>query len=178
MTIIMKKYFAAGLLLALVSCKSSPEKTAVVVQDTTAVSENNVSDVTIAHVKAQTIYNDYISLKNSLVATEYEAAQKSATKLKSSLTAYPGCENTALIAGKISGAKDIATQRKEFTLLSSDVIAMFKHADVSSGAIYVQHCPMANNGNGGDWLSSEKKIQNPYYGSEMMECGAVLETIN
>jgi len=37
---------------------------------------------------------------------------------------------------------------------------------------------MANNGNGGDWLSSEKKIQNPYYGSDMMECGAVLETIN
>jgi len=174
----MKKYFAAGLLLALVSCKNSTQKNADAVQDTTAVSNKDVSQVALADAKTQAIYNDYISLKNSLVATQYETAQKSATKLKSSLANYPGCENTALIADKISGAKDIATQRKEFTLLSSDVIAMFKHADVTSGAIYVQHCPMANNGNGGDWLSSEKKIQNPYYGSDMMECGAVLETIN
>jgi hypothetical protein len=43
--------------------------------------------------------------------------------------------------------------------------------------IYVQHCPMANNGDGGDWLSAENKIQNPYYGSEMMECGAVIAEI-
>jgi Cu(I)/Ag(I) efflux system membrane fusion protein len=36
---------------------------------------------------------------------------------------------------------------------------------------------MANKGDGGDWLSSVKKIQNPYYGDEMMECGSVVEEI-
>jgi Cu(I)/Ag(I) efflux system membrane fusion protein len=61
--------------------------------------------------------------------------------------------------------------------LSTDVIALFKHADLKKGSIYVQHCPMANNGDGGDWLATENKIQNPYYGDEMMECGRVLEEI-
>ena len=42
--------------------------------------------------------------------------------------------------------------RLSFTYLSADVIAMFKHATLTSGAIYVQHCPMANKGDGGDWL--------------------------
>ena len=174
----MRKIFAAGILMILFSCTNSQQKNATVISDSTAVVADEVGAVKIADAKAQTIYNDYITLKNSLVATKFEGAQQSATKLKESLASYPGCENTALIAGKISSAKNISDQRKEFTLLSSDVIAMFKHADVSGGSIYVQHCPMANNGNGGDWLSSEKKIQNPYYGSEMMECGGVVETIN
>lgn len=82
-----------------------------------------------------------------------------------------------MIAEKIAGTEDIKIQRKEFTALSSDVIALFKHADITQGSIYVQHCPMANNGDGGDWLSSEKKISNPYYGKEMLTCGAVLEVI-
>lgn len=85
--------------------------------------------------------------------------------------------NTAIIANKIENSTDIAVQRKEFTALSNDVIALFKHADLKSGTIFVQHCPMANKGEGGDWLSSAQKIQNPYYGSEMMECGAVIEEI-
>jgi len=174
----MKKYFAAGMLLILFSCNNAQQKTIPVAADSTAASQKNVSAVKLVDAKAQAIYDDYINLKNSLVATKYGDAQQSAAKLKASLASYPGCENTALIAGKISGAKDIAEQRKEFTLLSSDVIAMFKHTEINGGSIYVQHCPMANNGNGGDWLSSDKKIQNPYYGDEMMECGAVLETIN
>jgi hypothetical protein len=174
----MKKILAAGILMILFSCTNSQQKNTTEASDSTAVVANEIGAVKIADAKAQTIYNDYISLKNSLVDTKYEGAQQSANKLKESLASYPGCENTALIAGKISSAKNISEQRKEFTLLSSDVIAMFKHADISGGSIYVQHCPMANNGNGGDWLSSDKKIQNPYYGSEMMECGGVVETIN
>jgi hypothetical protein len=174
----MKNIFAAVLLLFLFSCGNPEQKNAKTVSDSTAIGAEEVGSVKLVDAKTQKIYDDYISLKNSLVTTKFDAVQTSAAKLKVSLANYPGCENTALIAGKIFTAKNIADQRKEFTLLSSDVIAMFKHADLSSGSIYVQHCPMANNGNGGDWLSSNKKIENPYYGSEMMECGAVLETIN
>jgi hypothetical protein len=174
----MKRLFAAGMLMILFSCTNAQQENASSVSDTTAAPTNKASGVKLVDTKAQTIYNDYISLKNSLVETKFDQAQLSASKLETSLKNYPGCENTALIAAKITTAKNIKDQRKEFTLLSSDVIAMFKHADVNGGSIYVQHCPMANNGNGGDWLSSDKKIQNPYYGDEMLECGAVLETIN
>ena len=64
-----------------------------------------------------------------------------------------------------------------FTALNTDLIALFKNVELTAGTIFVQHCPMANKGDGGDWLSSVKKIQNPYYGDEMMECGSVVEEI-
>ncbi|MHA4895156.1 DUF3347 domain-containing protein [Pedobacter sp. PWIIR3] len=175
----MKKYFTVAALFILFSCNNTEQKTGAS-KDTSAVTETKSDNaaVKLADPKVQAIYNNYISLKNALVDAKFEVAKSAATELKSSLSNYEGCENTALVAGKISEAKDLVGQRKEFTYLSADVIAMFKHATLTSGAIYVQHCPMANSGDGGDWLSSEKKIQNPYYGSEMMECGAVLQEIN
>ena len=139
--------------------------------------DTNLTQLTFSDEKVGVIYTDYIALKNALVATNADHAKSAAKKLAVSLKEYAGCENTAITATRIENAKDIAVQRTAFTSLSADVIALFKHASLSKGTIYVQHCPMANNGEGGDWLASEKKIQNPYFGSEMMECGAVLEEI-
>ncbi|WP_457287936.1 DUF3347 domain-containing protein [Pedobacter sp. UYP24] len=176
----MKKYFAAACLLILFSCNNSEQKSTVSLTDSSAVAKTKTDTSTavkLADPKVQAIYNDYILLKNALVDAKFDVAKQSATALNSSLSKYEGCENTALVASKISVEKDLAGQRKEFTYLSADVIAMFKNAIVTSGSIYVQHCPMANKGEGGDWLSSQKKIQNPYYGSEMLECGAVLQEI-
>ena len=175
---IMKKYFAIAGLLLLFSCSNSEQKNAVGADSANAeIAAADSSSVELADPKVQTIYNDYIVLKNALVNTNFDDAKKSAAALSASLANYAGCENTAVVADKISSAKDIAGQRKEFTHLSNDVIAMFKTAELKSGSIYVQHCPMANDGDGGDWLSSRKNIQNPYYGDQMMECGAVLQEI-
>lgn len=179
----MKKYLAAAGLLLLFSCSNNEQKnasgsdSATVDSTSTEIAAADSSSVKLADPKVQSIYNDYIVLKNALVNTKFDDAKKSATVLRASLANYAGCENTAIVADKIISAKDIADQRKEFTHLSNDVIAMFKTADLKSGSIYVQHCPMANNGDGGDWLSSRKNIQNPYFGDEMMECGAVLQEI-
>ncbi len=174
----MRKYLAVILMAGVVSCTSTEKKVAgnsdTISSEVATTEANNVE---LKEAKVQAIYNSYLVLKDALVATKFEDAQKAADLLKVDLAGYKGCENTALIAGKIATAADIATQRKEFTSLSADVIALFKHADLVKGSIFIQHCPMANNGDGGDWLSSEQKIQNPYYGDEMMECGRVLETI-
>lgn len=174
----MKRYIAVVTIMMALSCTNAEKKTALST-DSAAVGAQDikVASVEFGDQKIQSIYNDYIGLKDALVASKYEEAKPAAEKLQVSLSAYKGCENTALISGKIADAKDIATQRKEFTSLSADVIALFKHTDVKNGSLYVQHCPMANNGDGGDWLASEKKIQNPYYGDEMMECGRVVEEI-
>jgi hypothetical protein len=174
----MKKYIGIAVLSTFMACTSTVKKeTAVTDSTATADQTAEVNEVKLADPKTESIYNGYISLKNSLVAGNAAAAHQAAQDLAVSLKAFEGCENTALIAEKIAGTEDIKVQRKEFTALSSDVIALFKHADIKQGAIYVQHCPMANNGDGGDWLSSDKKISNPYYGKEMLTCGAVLEVI-
>jgi len=175
----MKNYIGAAIITTLMACSSSPKEgdavndSAIATTDTSATSIN----VKIADPHIQKIYTGYISLKNSLVAANAKAARQTASDLSAALKGYAGCENTALIADKIGGTEDLKEQRKEFTALSSDVIALFKHVDLEKGSIYVQHCPMANNGDGGDWLSSEKTIRNPYYGDEMLECGAVVEVI-
>lgn len=174
----MKSYIGIALLLALGACSNAPKEEAAAT-DTTVVKNAAVgdSDLQLTDPKLQDIYNGYIKLKNMLVGSEAAGAHQSAAELSKSLSAYSGCENTALIADKIAASEDLKVQRKEFTALSSDVIALFKHAELKKGTIYVQHCPMANNGDGGDWLASEKKINNPYYGDEMLECGGVVEEI-
>lgn len=170
----MKNYAGVVLILVLVACSNaqSPKESdhSKPVETTTAS-----VDVELENPKLQSIYNDYVILKDALVASNYEPAKAAATSLEKQLSGYEGCENTSLIAKKISESKDLAAQRKEFTYLSSDVIALFNHATIKKGTIYVEYCPMANKGDGGSWLSSEKKIQNPYYGEEMMECGTVTD---
>jgi hypothetical protein len=174
----MRKYLAVVLVLGMASCNNSEQKGAGHTEKDSTSKVNIASQhVELKDQKVQSIYDGYIALKDALVQTKFEAAQQAASALKTALTGFKGCESTALTAGKIAEAKDIAGQRKDFTALSADLIAMFKHAELVKGAIYVQHCPMANKGEGGDWLASERNIQNPYYGIEMMDCGAVLEEI-
>lgn len=177
----MKRYFAVAAIMVATSCTSNtnqkvalsaPDSTSAVVADASTPLSIKLKDANV-----QSIYNGYIALKDALVSAKVEDAKTAAASLKTSLASQKGCESTAVTADKIAAAKDIAAQRKDFTSLSTDLIALFKHADVETGTIYVQHCPMANKGDGGDWLSSEKKIQNPYYGEEMMECGRVVEEI-
>ena len=174
----MRTYIGVAFILTIMACNSTENKST----ETKATSsvkkvDSNVSKLSFKDDKVGLIYTDYIALKSALVSSNVDDAKVAAKKLTVSLKGYAGCENTAITAGKIETAKNIAAQRASFTSLSADVIALFKHASLNKGTIYIQHCPMANNGDGGDWLASEKKIQNPYYGSEMMECGAVLEEI-
>ncbi|RZL50222.1 MAG: DUF3347 domain-containing protein [Pedobacter sp.] len=174
----MKNYFGIAAISVLMACSSNPDKSKET-KDTIATNAVTApaSNISFKEDTVQALYNSYIKLKDALVASKFDDAKSEAKTLQGKLKSYSGCENTSLIANKIENAKDIVDQRKQFTSLSSDVIALFKHADLKTGTVFVQHCPMANKGEGGDWLASEKKIQNPYYGSEMMECGAVIEEI-
>ncbi|WP_256006414.1 DUF3347 domain-containing protein [Pedobacter deserti] len=170
----MKKYIAFAFLVVTLSCTNAQK------DHETSAGEADVktgTEVELTDAVDQDIYDGYISLKNALVASGFEGAKTAAQSLKAGLEKREGCESTALLADQISKAPDLAAQRKQFTALSTDLIALFKHASLSKGEIYVQHCPMANSGEGGDWLASEKNIRNPYYGDEMMECGSVVEEI-
>lgn len=173
----MRNYAGMVLLLMFAACTNAQnpiqEQRASNASTTTASS----AGVQLEDPKVQGIYENYLILKDALVSARPEDAKDAASALHQDLAAYDGCENTALIAKKISESKDLVGQRKEFTSLSSDVIALFTHATIKNGTIYIEHCPMANKGKGGSWLSSEKKIQNPYYGDEMMECGEVTKEL-
>lgn len=122
-------------------------------------------------------YKCYEDLKNVLVTSNASEARTAASELAIALRKVKGSENTAVLADKIAASTDLSEQRTTFTALSNDVITLFKQSEISSGSIYVQYCPMANEGEGGYWLSSQEEIMNPYYGDEMLHCGEVKETI-
>ena len=175
-----KKYIGlvALALSTLIACNSNNQTTET--KDTTAVKSTDtaiLNELSFKDEQLTSIYDSYIKLKDQLVETKHEDAKLAASELATVLKGFEGCENAATIASKISEVKDIKAQRAAFTDLNVELIPVFKHTALTAGTIYVQHCPMANNGDGGDWLSSEKKIQNPYYGDEMMECGRVAEEI-
>lgn len=176
----LKNYFGLLALALLFACNNSSSSTDENTHELETVAQADTAAAVPPSFKDEKlgiVYNGYINLKDQLVATKFEDAQPAAQQLADLLKSQEGCENATLIAQRISAAKDIKTQRAEFTALNTELIPLFKHAELTSGAIYVQNCPMANKGDGGDWLSSAKKIQNPYYGDEMMECGSVIETI-
>lgn len=136
------------------------------------------------------VVNAYYDLKNALVKTDAKSASTSAKKMLSAIDAVKMESLTekehALwmklmtdIKAKttsIEKSKDIESQRNQFSPLSQNMYSLVKSMK-SSTPIYYQHCPMANDGKGANWLSKENVVKNPYYGNQMLTCGKVVETI-
>ena len=136
------------------------------------------------------VINAYIGLKDALVATNNEKAVLTATTLVKALSAVNTADlnaasnktwgkisNDLINAAKlIQASNDISVQRDQFVTLSSNMYLLVKDAK-NEVPVYYQFCPMANKGKGANWLSLENKVKNPYYGSRMLSCGKVVETL-
>lgn len=134
------------------------------------------------------IIADYMTLKEALVATDKDAAAMAGNKMVGSLKSFDMSGYTATQQKEL---KDIATdaiehaehigksemghQREHFKTLSKDMMDMVAITGTDA-TLYQQFCPMYDKGSA--WLSMEKAIKNPYYGSKMMTCGKVEKEIN
>lgn len=78
---------------------------------------------------------------------------------------------------QIGGTTDLAVQRRAFSSFSDALYQSLKEFGTGGVQVYYLKCPMANNKAGAYWLSDTKEIRNPYFGSEMLSCGKVKETI-
>lgn len=118
-----------------------------------------------------TSYKNYIMVKDALVATDVQAAQKHAQKLVDN-----GNAEISNAAKKIANSKDVNMQREAFSELTIAMELVLDEA-LKSGEIYKQFCPMAFEGKGDYWYSNSKEIRNPYFGDKMLKCGRVEATI-
>lgn len=162
-------------LIGLSACNQAADNGERKIDDSTTVSTKGSAKIT--DNETEQVYNYYLKLKDDLVSSDSVAARQAGKELASALSKIQGCENTSALATKIASTDDLKDQRSQFTALSSDIIALIKHTEISSGKLYVQHCPMANESEGAYWISAEAEVRNPYYGDEMLECGSVKETI-
>lgn len=132
------------------------------------------------------IFDNYFLLKDALVKTDGKTASEKATVLLSSITSVK-MENLKMDehmawmkvfkdltadAKSISETQDIEKQRNVFNSLSKGVYELIKVSKPTE-AVYYQYCPMKKM----NWLSKENTIKNPYFGSQMLSCGSVVETI-
>ncbi|MGV3460273.1 MAG: DUF3347 domain-containing protein [Flavobacterium sp.] len=138
------------------------------------------------------IIADYLSLKNALVAGDDKAAAAAGKKL---FATFGKVDVNTIGSDKQKQYREIADdakehaehigqnagnidhQREHLAALSEDLedmVGLFG----SPQTLYKDHCPMYNDGKGAIWLSENKAIKNPYYGSKMLGCGSVQETIN
>ncbi|QIL41829.1 DUF3347 domain-containing protein [Pedobacter sp. HDW13] len=129
----------------------------------------------------------YLGLKNALIADDATAVSEAGNQL---LKALGKIDHSAIPGGKLNDYKDIvddikenathiatnadqiAHQREHFESLSNDVNDMINLLGAPQ-KLYVDRCPMYNEGKGAIWISETKAIKNPYYGKQMLTCGAV-----
>jgi Cu(I)/Ag(I) efflux system membrane fusion protein len=144
-----------------------------------------------AKVALQPLYTDYLNLKDALVADNLTDAQKAAVKMLQSLSNVDmtvfndrAHDTWMKLSAELESAlehaphfKTIEELRKAFQPVSKTMIALSKSLNPMNKTMYVQHCPMADNNKGADWLSLDKNIKNPYFGASMLTCGEVTETV-
>ncbi|MDN3607979.1 DUF3347 domain-containing protein [Kaistella yonginensis] len=122
------------------------------------------------------LYQNYLTLKNALVTDNSDEASKAANAFikSASMIDYKVLSEGNLDilrkdASKIADSRSIEAQRESFNSLSKNVIALTQKFKLADQSVFIQYCPMAK----ASWLSAEKNIKNPYYGSSMLTCGSV-----
>ncbi len=157
---------------------------------TTETPKSNTMDAMKTSDPLSPVFTNYFSLKDALVATDLNSAKSSANKLSIAINDVKmdqlsmdvhmvwmkSLDQLKQSTAQIASAKNIEEQRKLFGILSENLYPLMK-ASKQETPTYYQHCPMANDGNGANWLSKDEKIKNPFYGSKMMGCGKTVETI-
>ena len=174
--------FAA--ILTLSSCGSndgSKTKTEMTeAHDHAAVEQKNpatVSSPVLKNDKLNAIYQHYIHLTTALTSGNETEAKIAAGAIEAGAKSLDGGNAIATNAGRITNAADIEAQRLAYENISNEMISFMKKEGLSTGELYVAHCPMAFNDKGASWISNTKEIRNPYFGDKMLGCGEVKETI-
>ena len=160
-----------------------------------------VSEVALPDYRAETpsafetqlaaVAKTYLAIKNALVAGDAAEVTQAATRFGESLNKV----DMTLLGGDphlywmqqlealqthgtdLVEAGILAEQREQFGYLSQALINTLKVFGVSGPTLYVDHCPMAFDGKGANWVSADEAIANPYYGDAMLKCGSVVEKL-
>lgn len=136
------------------------------------------------------VFDHYFALKDALVNSNGQMASAKAKELLHALGAVEMnklaneehmvwmkvMKDLKFDTEQIVATENVGQQRDFFDTLSDTMYQLLKVTKQETPTYY-QHCPMANDGNGANWLSKENTVKNPYYGSAMLSCGKTVETI-
>ena len=161
-----------------------------VIEDHSMHNQENVVDTKQETNQLKAVFDNYFEVKDALVKTDGNTASTKAKELLNAINAvkmeklaaeeHPVwmkvMKDLAFDAEHIADTKDASHQRDHFMSLSKNMYALIKVSKQETPTYY-QFCPMANDGKGANWLSKENEVKNPYFGTQMLTCGKVVETI-
>ena len=139
----------------------------------------------------QMVFEAYIGTKEALVEDDMNSVQQNARlllnnldKVDMKLLSDQGSHQHWMIAEKqmrmsataIEVSDDINEQRNHFKELSIAITSAVQMYGIGQ-VVYNQFCPMADDNKGAYWLSNDKNVLNPYFGSAMIACGSVKQVI-
>ncbi len=137
------------------------------------------------------LFTEYLVMKDALTNDNLENAKKAGSNILKTVDGL----NMALFTGEshnvwmglssdlkntlqhVQHFKTLEEIRKAFQQVSNTMIGLETSFNTNDEALYVMHCPMANNNKGADWLSISKEVKNPYYGQSMLTCGEITKEI-
>lgn len=137
------------------------------------------------------LFTEYLVMKDALTNDNLEVAKKAGSNILKTVDGL----NMALFTGEshnvwmglssdlkntlqhVQHFKTLEEIRKAFQQVSNTMIGLETSFNTNDEALYVMHCPMANNNKGADWVSTSKEVKNPYYGQSMLTCGEITKEI-
>lgn len=140
-----------------------------------------------AHSKAftpefvDTLVVPYLHIQEKLAGDDLDHSKAAAGVLLTALSEGPQTEDaqatmTSLTksVSQLKQAGDFKAARAAFSQLSAELQLLVEHVGTADAPeLFVAHCPMALNGQGGSWLQDHTTVANPYYGAMMLRCGTV-----
>ncbi|HAF77742.1 MAG TPA: hypothetical protein DCG42_10550 [Maribacter sp.] len=131
--------------------------------------------------------NIYFDLKNHFVKSNTDSCKVLSKELGNILVSLKKTDleggfkkNTSNAISSlelIAEGESLDKNRLEFKKLSMSFVYFSSYIKDYQNTIYIQHCPMADNNKGADWLSLNKAIKNPYFGDKMLHCGSVIKVV-
>ena len=137
------------------------------------------------------VYENYLDMKNSFVASDPSEVKKASTKVSAGLDKV----DMGLLKGEmhniwmeqLKGLKqnleiiqtenDIKNQRLAFADFNDIFHNSVKHFGLTDKTVYYQFCFMARGTKGGYWLSEINEIKTPFLGEAMRSCGETKEVL-
>jgi hypothetical protein len=136
------------------------------------------------------LIDNYLAIKNALVQDDSKAAGKAGQKLADNAAAFDVSSVDDSVQTEIKeilevlkehgehiAKSEIDHQREHFEGIGVDFMDLIAITGTDR-TLYQLYCPMYNNSKGGFWLSASTEIKNPLFGSKMLTCGSVSETIS
>lgn len=172
--------FIASITIVTFSCKDNKNTEPEVVNVDTSeikVEEAATTESSFKDEKVAKVFEQYLDVKNALVATDAKKTAEAANALKMTIIEFDADKKAEAALSEMASSGDIEEQRTYFVALTASMDTILNGA-LASGTIFKQYCPMAFNNEGASWFSNSKEIRNPYFGDKMLKCGRVEAELN